>query len=261
MTSYEPTCTEPGRWGRAPDADAPAPEILAYLQHCDICEYHAMLNLEDDLTLDVLLRDAVRDLNVGDLPLPAPPARHERAARRLRPGRKDRLPQTHLFNNRFQYERSLTQACIAAFSIVVLWIAFTSYPFGEQAAPAPIVEETAVTPLTVAAPSGQFVADIKAGLLYAPRVLNEYESGQYVQGGVLIEEDQLTVKAPRQVGTVMRVTNPQNGMSVKVKVAERTYEEREIFLSAQAADSLGLDGTAYVFVEVIMSPPPAGLAP
>ena len=71
MNTFDPTCTEPGQWHQAPDADAPASEILAYLHHCDVCEYHAMLNLEEDLSLDVLLRDATRDLKVDDVVSPA----------------------------------------------------------------------------------------------------------------------------------------------------------------------------------------------
>ena len=48
MTTFEITCTEPGRWDRAPDAEASASEILAYLQHCDACAYHARLVQEQD---------------------------------------------------------------------------------------------------------------------------------------------------------------------------------------------------------------------
>ena len=262
MTSFEPTCTEPGRWDRAPDAEAPASEILTYLQHCDICEYHAMLNLEDDLSLDILLRDACRDLVAHDVERPAKAPERERATLMPWLRRKHRAPRAGTLQERFRFDRSLTHAFIAAFSIVVLWISFTAYQLGQEVATeAPIadVEEAALFAEVLF--SGQLIADLKAGHLYVSRVLSDSDSGQPLQGGMLYEEDQLPVAAPRPVGSVLRVTNPGNGLSVEVKVVRRSYEDREIFLSAYAADSLRLDGIAYVFVEVIHTPPPVGLAP
>ena len=70
MTTFEPTCTEPGRWDRAPDAEASASEILAYLQHCDGCAFHTQLVDEEDRPLDLLLQEACGDLVVDDVALP-----------------------------------------------------------------------------------------------------------------------------------------------------------------------------------------------
>lgn len=261
MTTFEPTCTEPGRWGRAPQADAPAEEILAYLQHCDVCEFHAMLNLEEDLSLDYLLREACRDLDVAEAARPA--ARPARAARLRRLWPVARAPQPH----RFPFEQRLTRACIAAFSIVVLWVGFTAYQQGHLTAPDPVPAEDTVAevePLDEATIrlSGTSLAETRTGRLYVSRVLTASESGQPLQAGMLFEEDQLTAAAPGlTLGSVLRVTNPANGLSVEVRVVKRSYEERELHLSPHAAEVLGLDGAALVFVEVRSAPPPPDLAP
>ena len=263
MTTFEPTCTEPGRWGRAPDADAPAAEILAYLQHCDICEFHAMLNLEEDLSLDYLLRDACRDLVIDEVERPAAAPTPARRWTGLLLGRKDRVPQPRIAHQRFQFERSLTHACIAAFSIVVLWIAFTAYPFGQtDVAEAPVAAVENAEPEMIALPTGDALAGTRPGHLYVSHALADNESGQPVPaGGVLYEEGQLTAAAPKPLGSILRVTNPQNGRTVEVKIVKRIYEAREIFLPSLATDSLGLDGDAIVFVEVVFTPPPVDLAP
>ncbi len=255
MTSFEPTCTEPGRWDPAPDADAPANEILAYLQHCDICEYHAMLNLEDDLSLDILLRDACRDLVIDDLERPARAPVRGRAALMPWLRRKDRAPRARAPQERFRFERSLTHAFIAAFSIVVLWVAFAAYQFNQTPPPeAPVAGLEEEQPFVDQPLTGELVADRKAGHVYVYQALADSDS-------MLYEDGPLPVAAPRPLGTVMRVTNLGNGAWVEVKVVERSFEKREIFLPAYAADSLGLDGAAYVFVEVLHTPPPAGIAP
>lgn len=263
MTSFTPTCTEPGRWDPAPDAEAPATEILAYLQHCDLCEFHAMVNLEDDLSLDVLLRDACRDLVIDGVERPAGTPERKRVARMPWRRRPDRAPEAHTLHEGFRFERSLTQAIVAAFSIVVLWTSFTAYQLGRTPTPeAPVADVEAAVPFADVPLSGQFIADRKAGHLYVSRDLPDGDSGQPMQNGMLYEEGSLLpVAAPRQVGTVMRVTNPANGLWVEVKVVEQRFEKREIFLPSQATDSLGLGGAAYVFVEMIYTPPPAGLAP
>ena len=263
MTTFEPICTEPGRWDRAPAADAPAAEILAYLRHCDICEFHAMLNLEEDLSLDYLLRDACRDLVIDEVERPASAPAHRWTGRRARLGRQDRMPQPRFVQERFHFERSLMQACIAAFSIVVLWIAFATSPFGQAGvAEEPVAQvENAEAEMAVLL-TGEALAGTRPGHLYVSRALADNDSGQPVPaGGVLYEEGQLTAAAPRPLGSILRVTNPQNGHAVEVKIVKRIYETREIFLPSLAADSLGLDGDAIVFVEVIFTPPPVDLAP
>jgi hypothetical protein len=267
MNTFDPSCTEPGRWKQTPDADAPAPVILAYLQHCDACEFHAMLNLEDDLALDVLLRDACRDLVVsdGEQPVAAKTPPHTRSVSRTPPVRADRAPRAGLAAERYHFERNLTQACIAAFGIVVLWIAFTTYQgnLGASFAPPAAALEDAVPPAAVPL-SVQTIADKNEGRLYLPSVSDGYEAGQLTHGGVLYEAGQLTASAPGLLpGSFLRVTNPVNGISVAVKVVQQTYADWEIVLSPRAADSLRLDGAAYVFVEVLSEPrsDPAAFAP
>ncbi len=262
MTTFEPVCTEPGRWDRVPDADAPAAEILSYLRHCDICEFHAMLNLEEDLSLDYLLRDACRDLVIDEVERPAAAPVREKAGFMARL-RKDRVPQPRLARERFHFERSLTHACIAAFGIVVLWIAFSAYPFGQtDAMPEPVAAVEDAEPEMVVLPTGEALAGSRPGHLYVSRPLADDASGQPVPaGGVLYEEGQLTAAAPRPLGSILRVTNPQNGRVVEVKIVKRIYEAREILLPSLATDSLRLDGEAIVFVEVVFTPPPVDLAP
>ena len=262
MTTFEPTCTEPGRWDRVPDADAPAAEILSYLQHCDICEFHAMLNLEEDLSLDYLLRDACRDLVIDEVerPASAPVRSGVGLMARLR---KDRVPRPRFARERFHFERNLTHACIAAFSIVVLWIAVTASPFGQaDAAEEPLAVVDTDEPEMVVLPTGDALAGTRPGHLYVSRPLADKDSGQPVPaGGVLYEEGQLTAAAPRPLGSILRVTNTQNGRAVEVKIVKRIYETREILLPSLVSDSLGLGGDAVVFVEVVFTPPPVDLAP
>ena len=262
MTTFEPTCTEPGRWDRVPDADAPAAEILSYLRHCDICEFHAMLNLEEDLSLDYLLRDACRDLVIDEVERPAAAPGRSGAGLLARLW-KDRMPQPRSARERFHFERNLTQACIAAFSIVVLWIAFTAYPFGQtDAVQEPVAAVENAEPEEAVRLIGENFADSRPGHLYVSRLLADNDIGQPVSaGGVLYEGDRLSAAAPRPLGSILRVTNTQNGRTVEVKIVKRIYEPREILLPSLVSDSLGLDGDAIVFVEVVFTPPPVDLAP
>lgn len=251
MTTYDPTCTQPGHWRRPPEAHAPDAEVLAYLRHCDVCEYHAMHNLEEDLSLDYLLREACRDLALDEVH-PIPPFHAVATARRDRAA-QPRVPA-------FRFERSLTQACIAAFSIVVLWVAFVGY----RTAPAPpdaAVETPPEAVMAEALPSlsPHLLADKQEGRLYLSRIAEAPGLGRLATA-----EAALTATVPGLLpGSFLRVTNPANGRSVAVKVVAAAASDWEIALSASAAEALGLDGDAYLFVEILSEPrsDPAAFAP
>ena len=161
-----------------------------------------------------------------------------------------------------RFEQRLTQACILAFGIVVLFISFTAYQLDQsRPAQAPVAE---VDPLPgIDEPlSGRLLEVINQGRLYVSRVISDSYDGQRTRGGMLYNKDQLTAAIPHLAdGSILRVTNPRNGISVLVKVVDRGSVEREVYLSSSAADSLGLDDTAIVFVEVLSEPPPVVIGP
>jgi len=256
MTTFEPTCTEPGRWDRAPDVEASASEILAYLQHCDGCAFHTRLVDEEERPLDLLLQEACGDLVVDDVLLPGA------TSKRLLLPRLRRAPAARYGQPRARFEQRLTQACILAFGIVVLFISFTAYQLGQGRTDQDIVAETHVLPRIDMPLSGRLLEVINQGRLYVSRVISDSYDGQRTRGGMLYDKDQLTATIPHLAnGSVLRVTNPRNGISVLVKVVDRGPQEREIYLSSSAADSLGLDETAIVFVEVLSEPPPVVIGP
>ncbi len=261
MTTFEPTCTEPGRWDRAPDAEASASEILAYLQHCDGCAYHTRLVDEEDRPLDLLLQEACRDLVVDDVVLPGATGKPARA-RPLLPRLRRRAPAARYEQQRARFEQRLTQACILAFGIVVLFISFTAYQLDLGRPAQATVAEADALPGIDEPLSGRLLEVINQGRLYVSRVISDSYDGQRTRGGVLYNKDQLTAVIPHLAdGSILRVTNPHNGISVLVKVVDRSSVEREVYLSSSAADSLGLDDTAIVFVEVLSEPPPVAIGP
>ena len=233
MPLQTPQCAEPGRWRRLPDAEAPAEEILAYLQHCDACEYHATLMLEEDLAYKDVLRAASRNVDHGGVfPSPqAPPVRKP-----------------------FRYERSLMRACVAAFAIVVLWVSFVNISEQRDRREdrlAGAQEDTST--LSTAALEGANV-----GRLYLLR------RGEAIGGQALSAAGPfglLPVAAPRPEGAILRVTNPQNGLALEARVVRRTDQERELLLPALAMDSLRISEAAYVFVELVSPAQPLTIAP
>ncbi len=257
MTTFEPTCTEPGRWDRAPDAEASASEILAYLQHCDGCAFHTRLVDEEDRPLDLLLQEACSDLIVDDVALPGVTGK-----RPLLPRLRRRAPAARYGQQRARFEQRLTQACILAFGIVVLFISFTVYQLDQGRPAQATVAEADALPGIDEPLSGRLLEVINQGRLYVSRVISDSYDGQRTRGGMLYNKDQLTATIPHlAVGSILRVTNPRNGISVLVKVVDRGSVEREVYLSSSAADSLGLDETAIVFVEVLSEPPPVAIGP
>jgi len=257
MRTLKPACTEPGQWDRAPDAEAPASEILAYLRHCDACAYHARLTQEEDLALDRLLQDACCGLPMDDV-VQAHISR--RSVRFPRIQRMRRGPAAGPLQDRARFERRLTQACVAAFGIVVLWISFTSHRLGSNASDGAVaVADTLARP---AVPfSGGILAAMDKGRLYVSHIASE-EPAEQAWPGTASDTEKRTVAIPDYpFGSILRITNPLNGVSVVVKVVRRSYAEREIFLSPNAATSLDLTGDAIVFVEVLSEPRPMNLAP
>lgn len=252
MTTFERTCTEPGRWDRAPDAEASASEILAYLQHCDECAYHTRLVEEEDRPLERLLRDASGALDVADVVLPGLTREPESAwpiLSRLR--RIDRSPVARLGRERIGFERRLTQACILAFSIVVLWISFSSYQL-DQAGPAEVVVAEAEAPVEAEGPTlVSVLTDLGASAadqIYFTRVVSEEYDRQFMQAN----PERLAAEIPDyDIGSVLLVTNPITGVSVEVEILRRSYRHHEILLSVDAAGALGLDGGAVVLVKAL----------
>lgn len=250
MRTFELTCTEPGRWDRAPDAEASASEILAYLQHCDECVYHTQLAREEDRPLDLLLHDACRDLLVDDVALPGVAAARPLHLRRRR---MDRGPAARYGHEGLSFERRLTQACILAFGIVVLWISFSSYQRDQAGfAEAVVAEaETPETAVSVPAPVVVTIGAQEVSRLYFTRVVSAEYDRQFMQSS----RERLVAEIPDyDVGSVLRVTNPFNGASVEVEILRRSYRDHEILLSTGAADVLGLDSAAVVFVQVLSNP-------
>jgi len=86
--------------------------------------------------------------------------------------------------------------------------------------------------------------------------------GRKTANGEIFDTNQLTA-AHRTLpfGTLVKVTNMGNGLSVTVRINDRGpfVEGRIIDLSRAAADAIGMmgSGVAYVSVEVVSSPAPA----
>lgn len=232
--THEPLhCTDPEHFEHVPDVDAPSEVILAWLRHCDECRFHAAQNLEDDLGMDVLLRAATRDLEVRP---------------RLR--RRDRRP-----IGRPRFERRLAWACVAACCIIVAWPAVVErVSTGSDDVVALAVPEEAEKPLDVLS-----ISETRAGHLYLARRAQEAElpPTQPAGGAFTI----VSVVASIESGTVLRIVNPENGRWLEAHVAQRSYGQRELLLPSAVADSLGVEASRVVFVEVVRSPPSVGLAP
>jgi hypothetical protein len=225
-----------------------------------------MLNLEDDLTLDVLLRDVSRDFDVSDVVVrrSGKPGRrkHRSYINRRRAGNDGSI--APLIRERTHFERRLTQACIVAFGIVVLWISITSPSIEHlfDANTAVVAEETVAPPDAMADGQMLNIIDKGNGRLYISRLFQDTANEQALGTNVAVDEAPLTAAIPLlPVGSMLRVTNPASGVSVVVKVAQSNDAEREILLSPGAVSSLGLQGTAIVFVEVLSVPPTLDLAP
>jgi hypothetical protein len=171
-----------------------------------------------------------------------------------------RSPEANALSDRARFERRLTQACIAAFGIVVLWISFSSYHLDSNAAEAGVA--AADTLAREAVPfSGGILAAMDKGRLYVSHIAAD-EPAEQTWSSTTSNTEKLTVAIPDYpFGSILRITNPLNGVSVVVKVVRRSYAEREIILSANVATSLDLTGHAIVFVEVLSEPRPMNLAP
>ncbi len=241
MRAFERACTEPGRWDRAPSADAPDAEILAYLRHCDACAYHARKARDEDRPFDRLLRAASRDLDVAG------------AVRS--PKRRDRAPLAP--GQRAAFERRLTLACILAFGIVVLWTGYAVYGPGRPAAgSAEAVVAEAPPPEGHPPPfSGRLVDLLAQRRVYTARVISDAFDGQATGSGVRYDKALPTAAvADLPFGARLRVVNPVNGASVEVTVVDRGPAAGRIHLSSAAAAALRFAGRAVVIVEVLSRP-------
>lgn len=243
--THEKTCTEPGRWPQPPPADAPDAEILAYLRHCDACAYHAKADRDDGF--DALLRQASRDL-----PVMVPP----RPRRRLWPSRRDRPAVVPTLAERIGYERRLAQACLAAFCVVVLFVAFQAEALQ---APNPAAQATvAASPAPLLTP-GRLAATLEAGRPYIAAIQEatpEAASPAAARAG--LPEARVAGLEP---GSRLLVTNPLTGAVAEVVVARQAAASGEIVLPVAVAQALGFEERAVVIVEILSTPPPPMFGP
>lgn len=82
--------------------------------------------------------------------------------------------------------------------------------------------------------------------------------GQRTSDGSRYHRDSLTcAHRTYKLGTILQVTNPQNGKSVVVKVTDRGPYSRRLMidLSYRAAKEIGIIGSGYSVVEVTELPP------
>ncbi len=156
-----------------------------------------------------------------------------------------------LGRERIHFEQRLTQACIVAFGIVVLWISFSSYQLDRAGAAERAVAEA---PTETAAPA--LVSVLSAvgaqaiNQIYFTRVVSADYDRQFMQ----TSRERLAAEIPDyDIGSVLLVTNPFNGASLEVEILRRSYRDHEILLSISAADALGLDSAAVVLVQELSS--------
>ena len=142
------------------------------------------------------------------------------------PWLRRRAPAVRYGQQRARFEQRLTQACILAFGIVVLFISFTAYQLDQGRLSQDIVtEDDALIGVPL---SGRLLEVINQGRLYVSRVISDSYDGQRTRGGMLYNKDQLTATIPHlAVGSILRVTNPRNGISVLVKVVDRGPVDRQ----------------------------------
>ncbi len=240
MMQQQPACTEPGQWNQPPSADAPAEIILAWLRHCEACPYHAMLNLEEDLSIDLLLREACRDLDCSAVETRR--IRQDAPARRLGP--------------RTPFVRIAAAACSVVVLVAAFWMLSSKGP-GEDA-----LDELAVAGGEDSVGLSQAVSGMRSGRLYVSRRVADanYSQPRPVSGQPTAGQVEL-VTAPHVRGSLLRITNPRNWKAIEVRVAEQLLDERIILLPARVADSLGLGDSMSVFVEVLSTGRDVGFAP
>ncbi len=255
MNTPEPSCTAPERWAGPPSPDAQEAEIAAYLDHCTECAYHACLDGRDDEVFDRLLREACRDLSV-----PAGVGGGRLRRRPRPPGDRPALPAP---GQRSAFEQGLLRASLAAFVIVVLWVAFTvrlHTPAVLSEAPPPAAPPTGWDAGTLN--EAQLAAAVERGRLYTVRVISDRQEGQPTKSGVPYASDALYAAADRlPYGSRLQVINPVNGASVVVTVVDRGPGPGALSLSSAAADSLGFEGRLLAIVEILSRPSPPLLGP
>lgn len=237
MMQQKPACTEPGRWDQTPSADAPAEIILAYLRHCEACPHHSLRNLEEDLSMDLLLREACRDLDYGAVG--GHSIRRDAPARRLRP------------------RTTFVRIAAAAGSLVVLVAAF--WMLSTKGPAEHVMEELAVA--GDSAGLSLHAYDVGAGQLYVSRRVADASYGRPIPASGQPAEQVESVGAPHMRGSLLRITNPRNWHSIEVRVAEQLLDERSILLPVRVADSLRLDDSMSVFVEILSTGQAVGFAP
>ncbi|MFQ5568536.1 MAG: hypothetical protein ACE5G0_02610 [Rhodothermales bacterium] len=262
MSAFEQPCTQPERWNQPPPADAPDAEVLAYLRHCDVCAYHARQRREEEYSLDLLLPEASRDLDMGEV---VPPISVEWPTPRQPPrpaNRHDRPPTAPPgLREGLRFEKRLALACLLAFGIVILWVGWTTSPwedwtFTNPQAQVDVEPGTNVPPL-----SGRLVDAIPEGRLYVAHVMGGALLAHSMNRDVL-QDSTLIAAVPRLTpGSLLRVINPAKGTVVIVTVVDRRPDLGNIFLSPAAADALGVEGGVLVFVEVLSEPPPTAIGP
>jgi len=231
-------CTEPDRFAQLPDHEAPDAEILSYLQHSESCAYHARLNEAMDAEMDPLLHAASRNLVVTT----------PQSQRR----RQDRRPAARTGG----ILRRVGALGLAAGLALLLWVGFAGL-VEQYTTELPVVAE-------VAPPASKpAVTQVREGEReYAARVISNELEGQRTKSGMVYHPDSLIASvAGLPFGSRLRVTNPITGVAVLVTVIDRGPMEDEINLSARAADMLGFDGKARVFVEIMYMPPPVAIGP
>lgn len=237
MMQQKPACTEPGQWDQAPSAEAPAEIILAWLRHCEDCPYHSMRNLEEDLSMDLLLREACRDLDSVE----------GRGIWRDAPARRRRSRTTFV---------RIAMACSVAILVATFWMLSSKGP-GESA-----LDELAVAGGGDSVGLSLAAYGMRSGQLYVSRRVADASYGQPrpASGQQPAEQVEL-VRAPHARGSLLRITNPRNWRAIEVRVAEQLRDERVMLLPARVADSLGLGDSMSVFVEVLSTGRAVGFAP
>jgi len=241
MKQRNHTCTEPDRWNYIPNVDAPAEEILAYLHHREECPFHAFLDMDEELEMNLLLHAACKDLDCA-------PFQRQKDMRFIS---KDRVR-----IRRLSIERGLAWSCVAACIVLLLWTWGGDFPFATR-------EEVPLAntpPGEEIQPPGQVALSTRIGQLYISRYTTDLDV--FIPPSVATDSI-LHVAAPLQRGSMLRITNPKNGRSTQVRVAARTLTEKEILISDAVGSALDMTGNAYLFVERVSFPSsvPNAIAP
>lgn len=199
-----------------------------------------MLNLEEDLSIDLLLREACRDLDCSAVETRR--IRQDAPARRLGP--------------RTPFVRIAAAACSVVVLVAAFWMLSSKGP-GEDA-----LDELAVAGGEDSVGLSQAVSGMRSGRLYVSRRVADanYSQPRPVSGQPTAGQVEL-VTAPHVRGSLLRITNPRNWKAIEVRVAEQLLDERIILLPARVADSLGLGDSMSVFVEVLSTGRDVGFAP